>query len=175
MNGSENNQDSWFKINLGELPIIAAGLVLLLGVLFWYRAQNIQTASLNSTHQTLAALQAALVQYEQTAGGYPAISAGETQMRSFLEDYQRLFTYRAPNGQWQLRFCALIYVNPAAAVKGWITMPDGSRYYGLVGVNDGFGNPIQYVTKGYFNQMVPCFVSVVYAGPGQTFNVYSNN
>src|SRR5271170_2670888 len=126
MNKADKN--SGFKFDLRELPVMAAGLILLLGVLFWYRGQNLQTASLNSTHQVLAALQAALVQYEQSTGGYPPVCTHESKMRSFLEAYQRVFTSRDQNGQWQLRFCALIYVSPEAVVKGWINMPGGSRY-----------------------------------------------
>jgi hypothetical protein len=168
-------EDSGFRIGLKEIPIIAASLVILLGVLFWYRAQNAQNAAINSTNITLAALQTALVQYEQTTGALPPSSACEPKIRSFLDAYQRIFVARNQEGQWELRFCALIYLDPTAAVKGWITMPDGSRYYGVVGANDGCGLPIKYLPNGDIHHAESCFAADIPTGPGQVLTIYSSN
>ena len=130
------------SIKASDLPILAAGLVIFLGVACWFHLRNEDSRRLVVTRITLATLQSALRQYERIADHAPRTIAGHTGIYGFLVAYQRQFARRDTAGHWKISHDNLIYLRRSVVQRGWISMPGGGRYYAVVAVKDGFGRPV---------------------------------
>ncbi len=162
-------------ISRSELPIIAAALVIIIGVIFWGHAEQKRTNAMTNTRITLASLQVAFQQYQQFGGPMPKLIKGHSSIYSFLVAYQRFYAGHNAAGQWQNNPHLLIYLRPQLTTMGWIPMPKGGKMRGLVAVRDGFGHPIHFLNNPSKNIHAPCFAVHLPMQAGKSKWIYSSD
>ncbi len=154
-----------FDFRSADLPVLVAGIVILTGVMAWFRVQAAEQTELVSTRITLATLQQALNQYESHFKRPPPLQGRKPALQQFLLDYQRAvyqraFTYVNRTGQRVDQPDVLTFIRPGDAVRGTVHLPNGKSICGLVNVTDGFGRSIRYIPTQMISWRAPCFASV---------------
>ncbi|MGC8624289.1 MAG: hypothetical protein ACP5VQ_03365 [Phycisphaerae bacterium] len=162
-------------IKRSDLPIIAAGIVIVIGVLFWGHTEQKRTNAMTNTRITLASLQVALGQYQQFGGRIPKLLKGHPSIYSFLIAYQQFYARRNAAGQWQNSPHLLIYLRPELTAMGWIPMPQGGKMRGIVLVRDGFGHLIHFLNNPVKNRHAPCFAVKLPMEAGKSKWIYSSD
>jgi|GEM_PF-2257241 len=144
-------------ISRSELPIIVAGIIIVLGVICWSHTQQKRTDAMTNTRITLASLQVAFQQYREFGGPMPKLAKGHSSIYSFLAAYQRFYARRNSAGHWENNPHLLIYLRRELTTMGWISMPGGGKMRAMVSVRDGFGHRIHFLNDPAKNIHAPCF------------------
>lgn len=149
-----------FEFRSSDLPVVIAGLVILIGVFAWFKVQSATKRDLITTRITLATLQQGLLEYQDEFNHLPPLHGSGSPLHQFLVDYQiaRLSDHHADNFMREPNITH--FIRPANMVLGTIRLPDGRTFRGLVNVKDGFGNSIRYLPTQAITWRAPCFASV---------------
>lgn len=163
------------QISRSELPIIIAGIVIVIGMVCWSHAEQKRADAMTNTRITLASLQVAFGQYQQFGGPMPKLIKGHPSIYSFLAAYQRFYARRGADGQWKSSPHLLIYLRPQLTTIGWISMPKSEKMRGIVAVRDGFGHLIHFLNDPAKNIHAPCFAVKLPMEAGKTKWIYSSD
>ncbi len=147
------------EFRASDLPVIIAGLVILIGVLAWFKVQAATKRDLITTRITLATLQQGLLEYQDEFHHLPPLHGSGSDLHQFLVDYQIARLSDHHHDRFMREPNITRFIRPANLVCGVIHLPNGRTFRGVVNVKDGFGNSIRYLPTQTITWRAPCFAS----------------